>query len=142
MSEDLRAQRGGDRYVIDASVLVGAVNSVDVNHVACYGFFMNHEDDTFVIPTLAYFEFQAAQSRIRREGRNAIRELYIPNAETYEITQATLRRASQLELPDKLSALRGADLVYACVAALEGLPLVTNDRGFRAIEGHVRVVWV
>jgi predicted nucleic acid-binding protein len=141
-TQDLKPQRPSARYVIDASVLVAAVNTADVNHVACYGFFKNHEDDTFVIPTLAYFEFQAAQSRIRREGRNAIRELYIPNAETYEITQATLRRASELELPDKLSALRGADLVYACVAALEGLPLVTNDQGFRAIESHVPVVWV
>lgn len=131
-----------DRYVIDASVLVGAVNSADVNHVACYSFFKDHEDDTFVIPTLAYFEFQAAQSRIRREGRRAIRELYIPNAETYEITHATLRRASELELPDKLSALRGADLVYACVAAIEGLPLVTNDRGFKIVEGTIKIRWV
>ncbi len=129
-------------YVIDASVLVGAVNSADVNHVACYSFFKNHEDDTFVIPTIAYFEFQAAQSRIRREGRKAIRELYIPNAETYEITQATLRRAAELQLPDKLNALRGADLVYACIAAMERLPLVTNDRGFQAVEAHVSVMWV
>jgi predicted nucleic acid-binding protein len=134
--------RRGDSYVIDASVLVGAVNSADVNHVACYSFFKNHEDATFVIPTIAYFEFQAAQSRIRRERRKAIRELYMPNAETYEITAATLRRAAELQLPDKLSTLRGADLVYACIAAIENLPLVTNDQGFRAVEPHVRIVWV
>lgn len=128
-TQDAGLQRLGGSYVVDASVLMGAVNSADVNHVACYSFFKNHEDDTFVIPTLAYFEFQAAQSRMRREGRTAIRKLYIPNVKTYEMTQATIRRASELELPDKLSALRGADLVYACIAAIEGLPLVTNDRG-------------
>jgi predicted nucleic acid-binding protein len=130
------------RYVIDASALIGAVNSADSNHVACYSFFRNHEDDTFLIPTLAYFEFQAAQSRIRREGRRAIRELYIPNVETYEITQETLRRASVLGLPDKLQILRGADLVYACIAAIEGLPLVTHDRGFARVEQHITVVWI
>lgn len=141
-THDAGAQRLGGSYVIDASVLVGAVNSADVNHVACYSFFRNHEDDILIIPTLAYFEFQAAQSRIRREGRRAIRELYIPNAKTYEITQATLRRASELQLLDKLSALRGADLVYACIAAIEGLPLVTNDRGFRAVRPHVKIIWI
>ena len=50
---DVRPQGCDGRYVVDASVLVGAVNSADVNHVACYTFFKNHEADTFVIPTLA-----------------------------------------------------------------------------------------
>ena len=64
-----------DRHVIDASALVGAVNSVDVSHVASSSLFQEYSDDTFVVPTLACFEFQTAQSRLRREGRNPIREM-------------------------------------------------------------------
>lgn len=129
------------RYLIDACVLIGAVNSADATHGGCYNFFKNNEDAILVVPTLAYFEFQATQSRIKNEGKRAIRELYIPNLEKYEITDALIRRANELDLFNKFK-LKGADLIYACIAAIEAIPLVTTDRDFESIQSDVKVVWI
>ena len=131
-----------ERVVLDANVLISAVNSGDAKHLDSYGFIKDRQCTTWVVPTIAYFEFQAAQSRLRREGKRALRELYLPNAEVFEITAATLRRASEEGLFESLSQLRGADLVYACVAALEHLPLATHDSHFRSVETRISVLWV
>ena len=130
------------RMVLDANVLVSAVNSRDANHVACYCFLRERPEAQWVVPTLAYFEFQAAQSRIRREGGKALRELHLPNVELVDITANMLREASAAGLFDDLASLRGADLVYGCVAALQDIPLATSDLGFRAVEDRIRIVWV
>jgi predicted nucleic acid-binding protein len=131
-----------ERVVLDANVLVSAVNSKDAKHDACYGFLKNNPDTVWLVPTIAYFEFEAAQSRLRREGQPAIRDVYLGNAKLYSITQQTLRRASKAGLFETLSALRGADLVYAYIAALEDVPLATHDRQFRAVESQIAVLWV
>jgi predicted nucleic acid-binding protein len=131
-----------ERVVLDASVLVSAVDSRDAKHVASYGFLRDHRDTVWLVPTIAYFEFQAAQSRLRREGQSAIRDLYLENAKPYSITQQTLRRASRRGLFETLSPLRGADLVYACIAALEDAPLATHDQQFHAVESLIPVLWI
>ena len=43
-------------------------------------------------------------------------------------------RISQ-KMQDNEDALRGADLIYACIAALEDAPLVTVDNHFANIDG-------
>lgn len=65
------------KYVWDASALIAAVNSRDANHGECYSFWKNNEEAAYIFPAVAWFEFQAAQSRIMREGKKALRDLYI-----------------------------------------------------------------
>ncbi len=129
-----------ERYLLDASVLASAINSKDSLHLPCYSFIRNHEDAMWVIPSIAYFEFQATKSRIRRSGRRALRELYLPNSEVYEVTQSVMQRSAEANLFDRLDTLRGADLIYACIAALEGLPLVSTDSDFKAVAQHIRLI--
>lgn len=92
------------------------------------------------MPTIAYFEYQAAQSRLKREGKKAYRELYIPNLETYDISMSMIRRTAELDLENLFEKLRGADLIYACIAKIEELPLVTCDPHFEKYRHEIEVI--
>jgi predicted nucleic acid-binding protein len=128
------------KKLTDASFLISAIRTCDEYHVQCYGFFQNHEDSTWVVPTIAYFEYQATQSRLKREGKKAYRELYIPNLEIYEISLKLIRKVSELDLPNWFEKLRGADLIYACIANIENIPLVTCDRHFDHYRQEIKVI--
>jgi predicted nucleic acid-binding protein len=130
------------RIVVDSSVLIAAVNSADTNHLNAYSFIRDRPSTSWVVPATTYFEFQAAQSRLGREGRTVLRELYLPNAEVFAISQVTFRLASERGLFESLSPLRGMDLVVGCVAALEDLPLATSDMDFKSVEAVIAVIWV
>ena len=136
------------RYILDTSVLVSIVNSDDTEHFSCYSFFRNlHEEDaaTWVVPGLIFFEFNATQSRRYREKcpglpvfRNA--PLFIKNTELYEVTEAFLVKTWELGLYDLFSQLRGADLLYACIAKVESIPLVTHDCDFDQYCNEIQLI--
>lgn len=95
----------------------------------------------WVVPTIAYFEYQAAQSRLKREGRKAYREIYIQNLQTYEVSLNLIRKTAELDLANLFSTLRGADLIYACIARIEGITLVTCDeRDFGPYRSNIAIV--
>jgi predicted nucleic acid-binding protein len=126
------------RYALDASVLASIVNSDDVEHFSCYSFFQNlHQDDkaTWVVPGLIIFEFQATQSkryRKLRPGQPVFRNspLTYENTELYDVNKKFLAKVYKLNLYNRFSTLRGADLLYACIARVENIPLVTHDSDF------------
>ena len=126
------------RYALDASVLASIVNSDDAEHFSCYSFFQNlHQDDkaTWVVPGLIIFEFQATQSkryRKLRPGQPVFRRspLTYENTELYDVNKKFLAKVYKLDLYSKFSTLRGADLLYACIARVENIPLVTHDSDF------------
>lgn len=131
-----------DQYLLDTSVLVSAINTADDNHLQCYSFIQNHPEAVWIVPTLAYFEFQATQSRLRRNGSSAIREVYLGNHQPYEVTLDLTRRANERDLFNIFDRLTGADLVFACIAAIENVPLVTADKGFLTVMGHIEVIYL
>ncbi|OQW65114.1 MAG: hypothetical protein BVN28_02005 [Nitrospira sp. ST-bin4] len=126
------------RYALDASVLASIVNSDDAEHFSCYSFFRDLNDDDkalWVVPGLIFFEFQATQSRRYRElhpDRSVFRPapLFYENSEIYHVTKRFLKKVYELNLYDVFSRLRGADLLYACIARVENIPLVTHDSHF------------
>lgn len=126
------------RYALDASVLASIVNSDDIEHFSCYSFFRNLDDDDmarWVVPGLIFFEFQATQSkryRMLRPGQPVFRHapLHYENTELYQVTKKFLVKVYDLNLYGKFSTLRGADLLYACIARVENIPLVTHDSDF------------
>ena len=125
------------KYVWDASALIAAVNTSDKHHFACHHFWKDNEEASYIFPMIAWFEFQATQSRkISREIR-AVRDLYIldGNNRTVDIDRALVTAAAKNGLHQRFWPLRGADLVYATVAALEDAPLVTTDTDFMKVEG-------
>ena len=129
------------RLVTDACFLISAIRSCDPNHNVCYNFFKNHEDSTtWVVPIIAYFEYQATQSRLQREGKKAYRELYIPNQEIYNVSLDLVHKTAEQNLANIFSELRGADLVYACIAKIENIPLVTCDNHFNSYIGQISII--
>lgn len=126
------------RYALDASMMGAVLNMDDPAHQDSYWFFMNlHDVDaaTWVVPGLIFFELQAMRARRFRERRdgspvyNRI-PLFIENTELYEVTPVFLRKVNDLDLYRKFDTLKGADLLYACIAHVEGIPLVTQDTDF------------
>ncbi|MBI3356998.1 MAG: hypothetical protein HY038_09560 [Nitrospirae bacterium] len=119
-------------------MLVSIVNSEEAEHWSCYSFFRNHDDDDkacWVVPGLIFFEFQATQSKLnrkRRSKRQVFRytPLHYKNTELYHVTKKFLAEVNDLDLYNKFSLLHGQDLLYACIACIEGIPLVTHDKDF------------
>jgi hypothetical protein len=95
-----------------------------------------------IFPSIAAFEVDASVSRMHREGRKILREFYIVDdcAIIYPIDQALIRRCSDLVTMDGFSKLRGADLIFACIAYLESACLVTLDGHFNGVSKHVNVL--
>jgi predicted nucleic acid-binding protein len=140
--------KNAKRYALDANVLVSIVNSSDEQHFSCYSFFRHLTDADeacWVVPGLIFFEFQAAQSRRQRERpiTNTIYRhtpLHRENSELYHVTTGFLQRVYELDLYNKFDRLRGADLVYACIAYIENIPLVTHDNNFDPYNGDLALI--
>lgn len=126
------------RYVLDASIMGAVLNMDDPTHQESYWFFKNlHDADaaTWVVPGLLFFELQAIRARRFREKKDASPiyqriPLFIENTELYEVTAPFLKRVWDLDLYRKFDTLKGADLLYACIAHVEQIPLVTQDTDF------------
>ena len=95
-----------------------------------------------IYPSIAVFELQASISRLHREGRQMLRDFYIVSDESvvYPINQELIYRCEKLFDAPGFSSLRGADLIFACIAKLEDAYLVTLDKGFSAVASEIRVL--
>jgi hypothetical protein len=91
-----------------------------------------------IFPTLAVFEVSAAVSRKLREGDSVLREFYLldENSALYDLDSVLIRRSQELFANPGFDQLRGADLVFACIAHIEHATLVTRDGAFAKHVGH------
>jgi predicted nucleic acid-binding protein len=98
-----------------------------------------------VVPGLIFFELQAVRARRKRDkvedrppyGRIP---LYMENSELYEVTPAFLKRVWALDLYNVFLSLKGADLLCACIAKVENIPLVTHDKDFDQYESTIQII--
>lgn len=129
--------------------MMGAVlNMDDTAHQESYWFFRNlHDADaaTWVVPGLVFFELQAIRARRFREKKDASPfyqsiPLFIENTELYEVTGAFLKKVWDFDLYRKFGSLKGADLLYACIAYVEQIPLVTQDADFDRHPGLIEII--
>ena len=96
-----------------------------------------------IFPALAVFEINASVSRKHREGSRILREFYLLNEHStiYPIDKAFVRKAAPLMDADGFNQLRGADLVFACIASIEGATLVTLDKGItKAVADKIDIL--
>jgi len=136
------------RYALDANVLASIVNSDDAEHFSCHSFFKSLNDDDkalWIVPGLIFFEFQATQSRryrTRRPGQPVFRRspLHYENTKLHHATKKFLIKVHDLNLYEKFSLLRGTDLLYACIAHVENIPLVTHDSDFDPYENDLTLI--
>lgn len=86
-----------------------------------------------IFPALAVFEVEATVSRMLRENKKILRDFYIvdDNSILYDIDEELLLRSQDLFDKPGFSNLRGADLVFACIAYIEDAYLVTMDKQFK-----------
>ena len=91
-----------------------------------------------IFPTLAVFEVAATVSRKLRTGEKILREFYLldENSTMYDVNESLVRDSSALFPQKGFSQLRGADLVFACIARLEDATLVTLDGAFQKLVGE------
>lgn len=117
------------KLVWDTSALIALVRTAEVHHGIATEIWEEHRDEVSIFPALAYFEFQAAVNAIRRAGWKAIREMYLMDKKNIvlPLDAEFVQRCAEANLADRFSNLRGADLVFACAAALENATLVTFD---------------
>lgn len=115
------------------------ISMSDVHHQTAYWIWQEHREDVSIFPALAWFEYQAVASRLDREGAKLTRELYLLDGKNIVLPmdQEFIQRCASENLVTRFSSLRGADLVYACAAALENATLVTFDQGLRKSVGLV-----
>ncbi len=110
----------------------------DPAHQDCYWFFRDlHDADAavWVVPGLIFFEMQAMRARRHRDKVDGLPvyanlPLYIENTELFEVTPSFLKTVWEQDLYRKFGTLKGADLLYACIAHTENIPLVTQDHDF------------
>ena len=125
-----------NKIVVDNSVLIASIKEEDPNHASAYRYFKENAEVIKIIPTFAYFEYQAVLSRI---GFNH-RYLSVENAELFEISKDFTAECSEKKLFDLFGGLKGGDLVYACVAKVLDCPLLTLDGHFDTYDGYIRII--
>jgi len=86
-----------------------------------------------IFPSLAVFEVSATVSRMHRDGKPILRDFYLMNDKSmlYDVDQSLIFKSHGLFAKAGFDRLRGADLVFACIASIEDAYLVTKDQAFR-----------
>ncbi len=96
-----------------------------------------------IFPALAVFEVNATVSRMHRDGEKILREFYLmdENALLYDLDQDFIYKSNDLFPRKGFDMLRGADLVFACIAFIESAYLVTLDKGFKKhVSEDIKVI--
>ena len=96
-----------------------------------------------IFPSLAVFEVSATVSRMHRDGKRILREFYIrdENSILYDVDQDLISKSYDLLAKQGFDQLRGADLVFACIAYIEGAYIVTKDKQFeKTVSAYIRII--
>ena len=96
-----------------------------------------------IFPTLAVFEVSATFSRMHRDGRKILRDFYLmnENAVLYNIDEPLISKSYELFVLPGFDKLRGADLLFACIAHVENAYLVTLDKDvIEKVSEYVKVI--
>jgi len=136
------------RFVWDTSALLNIKEPNAQGYSPAHSFYKDFSDGWLpgpyfnIYPAIAVFELQASISRIHREGRKRLRDFYIvsENSTVYPIDHELIQRCSHLFEKQEFSTLRGADLIFACIASVEDAYLITLDSGFSTVASQIRVV--
>lgn len=85
-----------------------------------------------IFPSLAVFEVSATVSRKKQNGSRILREFYLmdENSILYDVNRELVSNCCHLFSRPGFDQLKGADLVFACIAHIEMAFLVTLDKKF------------
>ncbi len=129
------------KYLIDASVLSGFLNTEDAHHDACFAFFKEHAVERLCFSVHTLFAFKASQGRRLREGSfSPLSSRSLPNQRLLSLDQYFYNACQKKGLLELFDRLKGADLIYACLAKLHGLTLVTCDKDFERYADGIHLL--
>jgi len=137
------------KFVWDTSAIIGIKVPDESGYSPAHSFIKDFSDGWLpgpylnIFPSLAVFEVSATVSRMHREGKRILREFYLmdENAILYDVDEALIQKSYELHSRPGFDKLRGADLVFACIAAIEDAYLLTLDKAFRKhVDGAIRVI--
>lgn len=91
-----------------------------------------------LFPAFGVFEASEVGSRTLRTVPSILREFYLldENCRCYDVDEKLTRKSHELFARSGFDQLRGADLIFACIAYVEGATLVTRDGAFQKHVGH------
>ena len=136
------------KFVWDTSAIVNIKEPNDQGYSPGHSLFKDLSDGLIpgpyqnIFPAIAPFEIDATVSKMHRKGKQILREFYLMNEQAliYPIDVALIQKSAPLVELEGFNKLHGADLVYACIAHIEGAFLVTMDNHFQAVADQVQVI--
>ena len=96
-----------------------------------------------IFPAISLFELQATFERKRRGNTPLNPELFVLNehSKVYVIDEELMRKSASFVAGKGFRELRGADLIFACIAKLEDAYLVTLDKDMaKAMENEIKLL--
>jgi hypothetical protein len=128
-----------EKFVWDTSAIVNIKEPDEHGYSPGHSLFKDLSDGWIpgpyqnIFPSLAVFEESATVSRMHRDGKQILRDFYLMNENSmlYDVDQSLILKSYELFAKAGFDQLRGADLVFACIASIENAYLVTKDQAFR-----------
>ena len=137
------------KFVWDTSAIINIKEPNSEGYSPAHSLFKDLSDGWIsgpyqnIFPSLAVFEVSATVSRMHREGKQILREFYImdENSLLYDVDKDLISSSYDLHAKQGFDQLRGADLVFACIAYIENTWLVTLDKKFgKSVSEHIKVL--
>jgi hypothetical protein len=132
------------KFVWDTSAIVNLKESDSRGYSPAYSLLMDLSLGIIpgpylnLFPAFGVFEMSAAVSRRLPNVPSTLREFYRldENSMSYHVDEKLTRKSHELLAKPGFDQLRGADLVFACIAHVESATLVTCDGTFQKHVGH------
>ena len=95
-----------------------------------------------IIPAISAFEISATVSRKLDKNIKILREFYImgDNEILYPVDENFVYATADIVASEGFNKLRGADLIFACIAKIEKAWLVTLDNNFDQVADQITVI--
>jgi len=127
------------RKLVDACVWLALLNKKDKFHERSLIFLKNvHEGNNvqIVIPSHTMIEVNIKLKKIKKTGKwDGVSPFEAVGPEFYPIDVEFIRKTQKLY--DWLGELGSQDAIYAAIAYLENIPLVTFDEGFKKVNDKI-----
>lgn len=135
-------------YLIDASITVAFLNKKEEKNVVCTDFMENihkrcgeGEHVQLYYPIHSMVEANINFRRRKKEGTvETIEPLNLRGPKLYPLDRAFLEKVEAQNLYEKFDTLKGSDAIYAMIAYLEGMTLVTIDNDFDRVADIIDVM--
>jgi len=137
------------KFVWDTSAIINIKEPNTEGYSPGYSLFKDLSDGWIsgpyqnIFPSLAVFEVSATVSRMHRDGKRILREFYIMGESSvlYDVDKDLISKSHNLFEKPGFNQLRGADLIFACIAYIEGAYLVTLDKHFgKSVSEHIKII--